>query len=88
MTSAYFVVVDPADGTILRTGQCMAGRHGGRALRRRRDAGGVDVQGRHAADPRLLLWPKHECGESAVTISLRNSDDENYSSGGGGSDFT
>ena len=22
MTSAYFVVVDPADGTILRTGQC------------------------------------------------------------------
>jgi len=22
MTSAYFVVVDPTDGTILRTGQC------------------------------------------------------------------
>lgn len=22
MTSSYFVVVDPADGTILRTGQC------------------------------------------------------------------
>ena len=50
----------------------IAGRHGGRALRRCGHAGGVHVQGRHAADPQLLLRPEPERRSGRLTPPMQS----------------